>query len=51
MELQITATSPEHPAALLDLPWGIPLEEWPEEHLVSLPRGISRHVVRFACAG
>ncbi|WP_405718940.1 DUF4032 domain-containing protein [Streptomyces sp. NBC_01537] len=51
MELQITATSPEHPAALLDLPWGIPLEEWPEEHLVSLPRGISRHVVRFANAG
>jgi hypothetical protein len=51
MELQITATAPEHPAALLDLPWGIPLEEWPEEHLVSLPRGISRHVVRFACAG
>ncbi|MFD8093575.1 DUF4032 domain-containing protein [Streptomyces malaysiensis] len=51
MELQITATSPEHPASLLDLPWNIPLEEWPEEHLVALPRGISRHVVRFAQAG
>ncbi|AGP52789.1 DUF4032 domain-containing protein [Streptomyces rapamycinicus] len=51
MELQITATSPEHPASLLDLPWNIPLAEWPEEHLVSLPRGISRHVVRFAQAG
>ncbi|MEU8827625.1 DUF4032 domain-containing protein [Streptomyces sp. NPDC048636] len=51
MELQITATSPEHPASLLDLPWHIPLEEWPDEHLVSLPRGISRHVVRFARAG
>lgn len=51
MELQITATAPEHPAALLDLPWGIPLEEWPDEHLVALPRGISRHVVRFAHAG
>ncbi|MBP8532680.1 DUF4032 domain-containing protein [Streptomyces sp. MK37H] len=51
MELQITATSPEHPASLLDLPWNIPLEEWPEEHLVALPRGISRHVVRFARAG
>lgn len=51
MELQITATSPEHPAALLDLPWGVPLEEWPDEHLVALPRGISRHVVRFARAG
>lgn len=51
MELQITATSPEHPASLLDLPWNIPLEEWPEEYLVALPRGISRHVVRFAQAG
>ncbi|MCQ8188674.1 DUF4032 domain-containing protein [Streptomyces rugosispiralis] len=51
MELQITATSPEHPASLLDLPWNIPLAEWPEEQLVALPRGISRHVVRFAQAG
>ncbi|AJZ83920.1 MULTISPECIES: DUF4032 domain-containing protein [Streptomyces] len=51
MELQITATSPEHPASLLDLPWNVPLEDWPEEHLVALPRGISRHVVRFARAG
>ncbi|GAA3354748.1 DUF4032 domain-containing protein [Streptomyces antimycoticus] len=51
MELQITATSPEHPASLLDLPWNVPLEDWPEEHLVALPRGISRHVVRFAQAG
>ncbi|MEV6129867.1 DUF4032 domain-containing protein [Streptomyces violaceusniger] len=51
MELQITATSPEHPASLLDLPWNIPLAEWPKEHLVALPRGISRHVVRFAQAG
>lgn len=51
MELQITATSPEQPASLLDLPWNTPLEEWPDEYLVSLPRGISRHVVRFAQAG
>lgn len=34
--------------ALLELPWGTPLEDWPEELLVALPRGISRHVVRFA---
>ncbi|MEU4691677.1 DUF4032 domain-containing protein [Actinoplanes sp. NPDC023714] len=33
--------------ALLDLPWHIPLEEWPADHLVALPQGISRHVVRF----
>jgi hypothetical protein len=25
----------------------MPLEEWPEWYLVTLPRGISRHVVRF----
>lgn len=34
--------------ALLDLPWDTPLEKWPEQLLVALPRGISRHVVRFA---
>jgi hypothetical protein len=34
-------------AAFLDLPWGIPLEEWPDELLVRARRGIGRHVVRF----
>ena len=33
--------------ALLDLPWDVPLEEWPADHLVALPQGISRHIVRF----
>jgi hypothetical protein len=33
--------------ALLDLPWEIPLEDWPADHLVALPQGISRHIVRF----
>jgi hypothetical protein len=33
---------------LIRLPWDLPLESWPEHHLVTLPRGISRHVVRFA---
>ncbi|MGQ4419925.1 DUF4032 domain-containing protein [Streptomyces sp. SAS_269] len=51
MALQISATSPEHPAVLLELPWDVPLEKWPEEYLVPLPRGISRHVVRYARAG
>ncbi|MER5950121.1 DUF4032 domain-containing protein [Streptomyces sp. NPDC001904] len=51
MPLQISATNPEHPVLLLALPWHIPLEEWPEEYLVPLPRGISRHVVRYARAG
>ncbi|KQT02200.1 DUF4032 domain-containing protein [Cellulomonas sp. Leaf395] len=44
--LQITAASPD--PALLDLPWHIPLEDWPAETLAALPRGISRHIVRFA---
>lgn len=43
--LQITAAAPD--PALLDLPWHIPLAEWPEDLLAALPRGISRHVVRF----
>lgn len=51
MALQISATNPEHPALLLELPWQLPLEEWPEHYLVPLPRGISRHVVRYARAG
>lgn len=51
MALQISATNPEHPAVLLDLPWNTPLDAWPAECLVPLPRGISRHVVRFASAG
>jgi hypothetical protein len=43
--LQITAASPD--PALLDLPWHLALEDWPAELLAALPRGISRHVVRF----
>ena len=45
MALEITAARPD--PALLDLPWRLPLEEWPEDILAALPRGISRHVVRF----
>lgn len=44
--LQITAANPD--PALLDLPWHVPLEDWPAQTLAALPRGISRHVVRFA---
>lgn len=36
---------------LLDLPWSTPLAQWPEDVLVAYPRGISRHVVRFAQVG
>jgi hypothetical protein len=38
-------------ARLITLPWETPLAEWPEESLVALPRGISRHVVRFVQVG
>lgn len=34
--------------ALLDLPWNLPLEQWSNEHIALLPKGISRHLVRFA---
>ncbi|PYG01100.1 Lipopolysaccharide kinase (Kdo/WaaP) family protein [Georgenia satyanarayanai] len=43
--LEITAARLD--PALLDLPWEVALEEWPESVLAALPRGISRHVVRF----
>jgi len=33
--------------ALLDLPWSLPLEIWPDDTIAALPKGISRHVVRF----
>ncbi len=31
----------------LDLPWALPLATWDTERLVELPKGISRHVVRY----
>ncbi|MFC7373687.1 DUF4032 domain-containing protein [Brachybacterium sp. GCM10030267] len=43
--LEITASRAD--PALLDLPWEQPLEDWPEDILAALPRGLSRHVVRF----
>jgi len=49
MALQLLA-APSDPA-LLDLPWGTPLEDWPADQLVALPRGLSRHVVRFVRIG
>ncbi|WP_104091834.1 DUF4032 domain-containing protein [Arthrobacter sp. GMC3] len=44
--LNITAATADQ--GLLDLPWHIRLEDWPAANLAALPRGISRHVVRFA---
>jgi hypothetical protein len=45
MALRIVASRPD--PAIITLPWSVPLEEWGEPHLVPLPRGISRHVVRM----
>lgn len=47
LNITAAASDPE----LLDLPWHIRLEDWPTENLAALPRGISRHVVRFAHLG
>ncbi|MET1034195.1 MAG: DUF4032 domain-containing protein, partial [Arthrobacter sp.] len=47
--LNITSSTAD--PALLDLPWHIRLEDWPSRYLAALPRGISRHVVRFARLG
>lgn len=44
--LNITAATAE--PALLDLPWHLPLEDWPKENIAALPKGLSRHTVRFA---
>jgi hypothetical protein len=44
--LDITAATVE--PELLDLPWHLPLEEWPAENIAALPKGLSRHTVRFA---
>lgn len=47
--LSITAATAE--PALLDLPWHLPLEDWPTETIAALPKGLSRHTVRFAHLG
>jgi hypothetical protein len=47
--LSITSAVPD--LALLDLPWDLPLELWPDETIAALPKGISRHLVRFVRFG
>jgi len=44
--LSITASSID--PGLLSLPWSTTLAEWPSSIIVSLPKGLSRHLVRFA---
>ncbi len=44
--LSITARTVD--PGLLQLPWSTGLADWPSSHIVALPKGISRHLVRFA---
>jgi hypothetical protein len=44
MPLRIVANRPD--PKVFTLPWDVPLEEW-TDHVVPLPRGLSRHVVRI----
>ncbi|SFR72932.1 protein of unknown function [Agromyces sp. CF514] len=48
MSGSLSITSATTDPALLDLPWHLPLEAWPNENIAALPKGISRHLVRFA---
>src|SRR3954451_18050788 len=49
MALHIVASRPD--PALVRLPWSTPLEEWPDDYVVPLPRGLSRHIVRIVRLG
>ena len=49
MSLHVVTNRPD--PALLRLPWSQPLEEWDDEFVVPLPRGLSRHVVRIVRLG
>ena len=51
MSGSLSITSAMADPALLDLPWDLPLEAWPNDTIAALPKGISRHLVRFAHLG
>ncbi len=46
--MRVHLLSPEASYAGADLPWDMPLAQWPAHLFVTLPRGISRNLVRFA---
>ena len=48
MGTALSITASEVDPGLLTLPWSVPLAEWPSSTIVSLPKGLSRHLVRFA---
>jgi hypothetical protein len=47
MSGSLNITSATVDPALLDLPWNLPLDIWPDNVIAALPKGISRHLVRF----
>jgi tRNA A-37 threonylcarbamoyl transferase component Bud32 len=47
--LRFVANRPD--PAIVSLPWSVPLEDWTDEFVVPLPRGLSRHVVRIVRLG
>jgi len=47
--LHIVASRPD--PAVLGMPWSTPLEEWTDDYVVPLPRGLSRHIVRIVRLG
>jgi tRNA A-37 threonylcarbamoyl transferase component Bud32 len=49
MPLRIVANRPD--PAIVKLPWSTSLEQWTDEFVVPLPRGLSRHVVRIVRLG
>lgn len=49
MALRIAASRPD--PAILSLPWATPLAAWPDDVVVPLPRGLSRHTVRIVRLG
>lgn len=51
MSSSLSITASVASAELLELPWGIPLEKWPDVNVAALPKGISRHIVRFVYMG
>ena len=49
MALHIVASRPD--PEIVHLPWSVPLDEWSEDYVVPLPRGLSRHIVRIVRLG
>ena len=51
MSTSLSITASDMAPELFELPWDIALEDWPEETIAALPKGISRHIVRFIHLG